>query len=34
VAISARWAFIASVLHQGKTRPMPLPFCGQIAPKM
>ena len=32
--ISARWAAIAGVSHQGMTRAAPLPFFGQIAPKM
>ena len=33
-AISARCRSIASVLHQGRTRPGALPSSGQIAPKM
>lgn len=31
--ISARCAGIASVSHDGMTRPAPLPSCGQIAPR-
>ena len=33
-AISARWAFIASVLAKGSTRPAATPRAGQTAPKM
>ena len=32
--ISARWAFSASVLALGVTRPAALPLFGQMAPKI
>ena len=32
--ISARWACMAAVSHHGMTSAAPLPFLGQIAPKM
>ena len=32
--ISSNWAAMASVSQEGRTRPAPLPFFGQIAPNM
>ena len=34
VAISARYRFMASLSHRGKTRAAPLPSLGRIAPKI
>src|SRR5260370_5674094 len=31
--MAAKWRVIASVLHQGRIRPTPLPCPGQMAPK-